>query len=99
MHTHFCPTCGKALRQGDCKIERRFGAITRISCPHCGVSAPHSGGMLIVAGIIVAIVGGFIMPVEVVALVVGGGFCFVGLIRLVRQVRAARLYVSTHKDA
>jgi hypothetical protein len=88
MHSYFCPCCGKALRLGDCKLEKRLGAIRRILCVRCGVSVQRSGGELILSGVVIALIFAFIMPIEEAGLAVGGGFCFVGLIRLARQFRA-----------
>jgi hypothetical protein len=49
-------------------------------------------------GFIVAFVGGFTSAFFVAA-ITGGGFFVVGVMRLIRQFRAARHYVSRHKDA
>jgi hypothetical protein len=54
--------------------------------------------MLMLCGLIVAFAGGF-TSAYLVAAIIGGGFFIVGVVRLIRQFRAARHYVSEQKDA
>jgi hypothetical protein len=89
---------GQALIYKECKKQARWG-FTHVLCPRCSVRAEHSGGVLIVLGLAVAIGGAMIMALETVALVIGAVFFVVGVFRLVRQFRRARVYASTHKDA
>ena len=98
MHSHYCPSCGQALIYKECKKEARWG-FTHVMCPRCSVCAEHSGGVLILLGLLVALGGAAVMALDTIALVVGAGFFVVGVFRLVRQFRRARVYVSTHKDA
>lgn len=98
MHSHYCPRCGQALVYNECKKESRWG-FTQVMCPRCSVRAQQSGGVLIILGLALIVGGAAIMDLEAVGLVIGAGFIFVGLIRLVRQFRRARVYVSTHDDA
>lgn len=98
MHSHYCPTCGQALIYKDCKKEARWG-FTHILCPRCSVRAQHSGGVLILLGLAVALGGTAVMALDSVGLVVGAGFIVVGVVRLVQQFRISKVYAATHKDA
>src|ERR1039457_5689191 len=98
MHSHYCPRCGQALIYNECKKESRWG-FTHVVCPRCSVRAEHSGGVLVILGLAVIVGGAAITDFETVGLVIAAGFIFVGVIRLIRQFRRARAYVSTHDDA
>lgn len=67
-------------------------------CSRCSAVAEHSGAMLMLCGFIVALVGGF-TSAYLVAAIIGGGFFVIGVVRLIRQFRAARHYASAQKDA
>src|SRR5438445_6429923 len=98
MHSHYCPSCGQALVYKDCKKVARWG-FTHVLCPRCSVRAQHSGGVLIILGLVITLGGAAFMALETVGLVIGAGFFVVGAIRLLRQFRRGGVYVSTHKDA
>jgi hypothetical protein len=99
MHTHFCPQCGQALSQSDCKTERRFGFISRFSCTRCGVAVQESGGVISVCGLAFAVIGSLLGDIGIALVILGLALCALSVTRLLRQFRAARLYASTHKDA
>lgn len=99
MHTHFCPQCGQALKQSDCKKEKRLGFLSRFSCARCGVAAQESGGIIFVTGFAFAVIGSLLGHLGVVLVIGGLALCALGIIRLLRQFRAARLYASTHNAA
>src|SRR6267378_1027933 len=92
MHSHYCPSCGQALIYKDCKKVARW-RFTHVLCPRCSVRAQHSGGVLIILGLVIALGGAAFMALETVGLVIGAGFIFVGFIRLLRQLKRARVYV------
>ena len=99
MHTHFCPQCGQALKQSDCKREARSRFFSRFQCTRCGVAVQESGGIIFVTGFAFAIIGSLLGHPGVVLVIGGLALCALGIMRLLRQFRAARLYASKHHDA
>jgi hypothetical protein len=59
----------------------------------------QSGGIICVCGLAFAIIGSLHGDIGIPLAVVGLALCALGIIRLLRQYRAARLYASTHNDA
>ena len=90
MFSHFCPSCGQG-------IQARWGS-RRVQCSRCSGQAVHSGPLLMICGLTVALVGGF-TSAYLVAAVSGLGFSIVGAIRLFRQLRAARDYATRYPSA
>ena len=95
IHGYYCPNCGRALALHECKLERRFGGILRIDCPQCAVPVEHSGGMLCLLGLVVALLGGFIMVFETLTVGIAAGFFIIATMRLLRQFRRARVHAQT----
>jgi hypothetical protein len=55
--------------------------------------------MLFIAGLLIAMVGCFIIALDMPALVIGAGFCFVGLMRLVGQFRVSKTHAATKDNS
>jgi|ERR1017187_3594200 hypothetical protein len=98
MHGFFCPKCGEALRYAECRKQGRW-EFEKVLCPRCLVQAERSGGVFFLLGLFIIVGGSDLMPLEDVSLVIGSGFCVFGSVRLVRQFRTAKAFVSSHKDA
>ncbi len=97
LHSHFCPSCGKALSPGMCPVEMR-GFLSRYHlCRRCSVRAERSGGLFIVFGLALAAASSFVMPFDALAAVVGFGMCVFGVLRLSRQFAAHRRWLRSQE--
>jgi hypothetical protein len=91
MHTHFCPTCGAALRARQCAKEiGTFRMASRLRCPYDDSPVQVSGVAFIIGGILIWFVLQLVLSpgASTIGYWLGGGLCAIGVLRIARQYRA-----------
>jgi hypothetical protein len=91
MKTYFCPSCDRGYESSQCDVHAKSFRVD-MRCPKCDTPVEISGAAFIVLGLLIAFFTSMVLDTTTPLLggSIGTAIAGFGVVRLVRQLLAAR---------